>query len=390
MTKKISLAQVLPVLFAFFVMGFVDVIGIATNHIKDDFELSETMAKMLPFLLFIMFLLFSIPTGMLMNRIGRKSTVLASNVITTTALLIPFISYTYATLLCAFALLGIANTMLQVSLNPLLSNVVQGDRLTGSLTAGQFVKAVSSLSSQPIAALCLLLFGHWEYIFPVYAGITVLSTVWLMSIPIPKETGEHKHSSFEEVFGLLKDGRILLFFLGIFFVVGVDVGINIAAPELLKERAGATADSAGYGSMVYFGFRALGAFLGAFVLAKSSSAKFFRTTVIVAAAAIAALFFAEGAVFLFMLYAVIGLAIANVFAIIFGYALTHRPDKSNEISALMITGVSGGAIISIISGPVSDAVGSQTGSVIVVMACALYLVFCSFMVSDTKHLKSTR
>lgn len=384
MTKKISLAQVFPVLFAFFVMGFVDVIGIATNHIKEDFELSETMAKMLPFLLFIMFLLFSVPTGMLMNRIGRKSTVLASNVLTVAALLIPFFSYTYATSLIAFALLGIANTILQVSLNPLLSNVVQGDRLTSSLTAGQFVKAVSSLSAQPVAALCVSLFGHWEYIFPIYAGVTLLSTVWLMSISIPKEAADSKPSSFGEVFGLLKDGRILLFFLGILFVVGVDVGINIAAPELLKERTGASADFAGYGSMAYFAFRALGAFLGAFVLARYSSARFFRLTILVAAAAIASLFFAHGTVFLFVLYAVIGLTIANVFAIIFGYALMHRPDKSNEISALMITGVSGGAIISIISGPISDAVGSQTGSVMVVMACVLYLVLCSFMVSDKK------
>jgi fucose permease len=384
MTKKISIAQVLPVLFAFFVMGFVDVIGIATNHIKEDFGLSDTMTKVLPFMLFIMFLFFSIPTGMLMNRISRRRTVLMSNIITAAALIIPLISYSYVTSLCAFALLGIANTMLQVSLNPLMSNVVQGDRLTSSLTTGQFVKALSSLSSQPLAAICASMFGHWEYIFPIYAGTTILSTLWLMSVRIPKETGIGKASSFKEVFGLLRSGRIAMLFLGILFVVGVDVGVNIAAPELLKERAGATADFAGYGSMVYFVFRALGAFLGAFVLVGSSPAKFFRVTAIVAAAAIAALFFANTAMLLFSLYAVIGLAIANVFAIIFGYALSFRPDKGNEISALMITGVSGGAIISIISGPVSDAMGSQAGSVVVVMACVLYLVFCSFAVSDVK------
>ena len=385
MDKKISFAQLFPVLFAFFVMGFVDVIGIASSHIKDDFGLSDTMAKILPFLLFIMFLVFSIPTGMLMNRVGRRRTVIASNVITVAALLIPFISYSSATSLCAFALLGIANTMLQVSLNPLLSNVVQGDRLTSSLTTGQFIKALSSLSSQPVAALCVSMTGHWEYIFPVYAAVTLVSTLWLLSVPTPRETGIGKPSSFGEVFGLLRDSRVLILFLGILFVVGVDVGINIAAPELLKERAGVSTDSAGYGSMIYFVFRALGAFLGAFVLAKSPPAKFFRATTLVAAAAIAALFFAQEASLLFVLYAVIGLAIANVFAIIFGYALSRRPDKGNEMSALMITGVSGGAIISIISGPVSDAVGSQAGSIAVVTICALYLVFCSFSVSDTKN-----
>jgi fucose permease len=274
--------------------------------------------------------------------------------------------------------------MLQVSLNPLLSNVVQGDRLTGSLTTGQFIKALSSLSAQPLAALCVSMSGHWEYIFPVFAGVTVVSTLWLMAVRTPRETEMGKPSSFGEVFGLLRDVRIVLLFLGILFVVGVDVGINIAAPELLKEKAGATTDFAGYGSMVYFAFRALGAFGGAFVLARYSSTGFFRVTVLVAAAAIAALFFAAGTVMLFVLYAVIGVAIANVFAIIFGHALAHRPDKGNEVSALMITGVSGGALISIVSGPLSDAMGSQAGSLVVVMVCVCYLVFCAFAVSEGK------
>jgi fucose permease len=207
-----------------------------------------------------------------------------------------------------------------------------------------------------------------------------------MSVSTPRETEMGKPSSFGEVFSLLKDGKILMLFLGILFIVGVDVGVNVAAPELLKERAGASTDQAGYGSMVYFAFRALGAFLGAFVLAKSSPAKFFRITALVMTAAIAAMFFTRGSTMLFVLYAVTGLAMANIFAIIFGYALARRPEKGNEISALMITGVSGGALVSIVSGPLSDAVGSQAGSLAVVVVCALYLVLCSFSVSDTKRL----
>lgn len=381
MENRVSPARVAPVLFAFFVMGFVDVTGVATNHIKEDFALSETMAKLLPFMLFIMFLLFSVPTGTVMNRVGRKRTVVASGALTVAALLVPFVSYTYAASLAAFALLGVANTMLQVSLNPLLQSVVQGGRLTSSLTAGQFIKALSSLSAQPVAALCVSLSGRWEYIFPVYAGVTALSTLWLISTRLPAESTTGRATSFGEVFGMLGDGRTAMLFLGIIFVVGVDVGVNIAAPELLKERTGATADFAGYGSMTYFVFRALGAFLGAFVLAGRSSVGFFRATILVAAAAVAMLFFARSATALFALYAVVGLAIANVFAIIFGHALERRPEKANGISALMITGVAGGALVSIVSGPLSDAVGSQTGALAVIAVCVLYLVFCAFAVS---------
>ena len=98
-------------------------------------------------MVFLGFLRLSVPVALAMNRVGRKRTVQISNVITIVGMLIPFVSYNFATCMVAFALLGIGNTILQVSLNPLLTNVVSGESLTSSLTAGQVVKAVSVRSS---------------------------------------------------------------------------------------------------------------------------------------------------------------------------------------------------------------------------------------------------
>ncbi|NCB98407.1 MAG: MFS transporter, partial [Bacteroidia bacterium] len=140
-SEKNSIGKILPVLFGFFVMGFCDVVGISTSYIKIDFNLSETMAGFIPTMVFLWFLLLSVPTAMLMNRIGRKRSVQLSNVITVVGMMIPFFSYNLVTCMIAFALLGIGNTILQVSLNPLLTNVIKGERLTSSLTAGQVIKA---------------------------------------------------------------------------------------------------------------------------------------------------------------------------------------------------------------------------------------------------------
>lgn len=200
-----------------------------------------------------------------MNRIGRKKTVLLSNLITIIAMFIPLIGYTFFMALIAFALLGIANTILQVSLNPLLTNVVKGDKLTSSLTAGQFVKAISSFSAPFIAAFAAAQLGSWQYVFPIYAVITLLSTIWLMATSIPEEKVEGKASSFGSVLGILKDKTILLLFLGILFVVGVDVGVNTASSKILMERCGLSSLDAGYGPSVYFAFRTLGAFPGSFL-----------------------------------------------------------------------------------------------------------------------------
>jgi len=286
--------------------------------------------------------------------------------------------------LLAFALLGIANTILQVSLNPLLANVVKGDKLTSSLTAGQFVKAISSFCGPFIAAFAAAQLGNWQYIFPIYAVITLISTIWLLAIPIAEEPVIGKASSFGSVIGILKDKTIFLLFLGILFVVGVDVGLNTAAPKILMERCGLNSIDAGYGPSVYFAFRTAGAFLGAIILVKFSSTKYFQLNIVVAVIALIALMFASEKYLVFGLLGLLGFTIANVFPIIFSKAIQCRPDKANEISGLMITGVFGGAVIPFFMGIMSDIIGSQVGSVIVILLSAIYLLFCAFVVNVKK------
>jgi FHS family L-fucose permease-like MFS transporter len=380
------ISKILPVLFGFFIMGFCDVVGITSMHVKEDLlggfshEFIDTLSNMIPVVLFSMFLIFSVPTGMLMTKIGRKKTVLLSNFITIVAMFIPLIEYTFVMSLLAFGLLGIANTILQVSLNPLLTNVVQGDKLTSSLTAGQFVKAISSFSGPFIAAFAATMLSNWQYVFPIYAVITLISTIWLMSTPIPTEVVMGKASSFSSVFGLLKDKTILLLFIGIIFVVGVDVGLNTAAPKILIERCGMSSIDAGYGSSMYFAFRTAGAFIGAILLMRYSSVKFFKLSIFVAVLSLIALIFVFNQIVIFTIFAIIGFSIANVFSIIYSMAIQSRPDNANEISGLMITGVFGGAVIPFIMGLTSDALGSQVGSVLIILISALYLLLCAFAV----------
>ena len=94
---KKSYLQAMPVLFGFFVMGFCDVVGISTSYVKADFGLSETLAGFIPSMVFIWFLLLSIPSAVAMNRIGRKKMVQLSNAITIVGMLLPFVEYNLAT-----------------------------------------------------------------------------------------------------------------------------------------------------------------------------------------------------------------------------------------------------------------------------------------------------
>ncbi len=380
-----NLKKVTPVLFGFFVMGFCDVVGIATSYVKADFGLSETLAGFIPSAVFMWFLLLSVPIALLMNRIGRKATVQLSNVVTFLGMMIPFFVYNFASTMLAFALLGIGNTMLQVSLNPLLTNVVKGDSLTSSLTAGQVVKAISSFVGPFIAIFATAQLGNWQYLFPIFAAITLVSALWLMATPIEEEPAQGG-SSIGGTFSLLSDRNILLCFLGIVAVVGLDVGMNTVTPKLLMEsgRGALALEQASLGSSVYFLCRTAGAFLGALLLIKLGDKPYLRWNMLGAAAAIAALFFAQGQVMNLVFVGAIGFLASSIFAVIFSLAMKARPDKANEISGLMITGVCGGAIIPPLMGFATDYVGSQTGSLMVLSLCILYLLSCSFLIGTKK------
>ena len=382
MKKSIILS--LPVFFGFFIMGFIDAVGIATNYIKSDFELSDTVANFLPMMVFLWFFVFSIPTGLLMNRIGRKKTVLLSMLVQIVALIIPVFAYNYVAMLIAFALIGIGNTIIQVSLNPLLSNVVSSEKLTGSLTLGQFIKAISSFLGPIIAAFFARSFGSWQLMFPVYAGVTLLSSFWLIATPIEELRSTGKTSTFGECLSILGNKDILLFFLGILTIVGIDVGLNITAPKIMQERTAMSLESASYAISLYFVFKTLGAFSGSIILSIFSAKRFYLISSIAALTALSGLVFASNQYFLYFLIALSGFACANMFSIIFSFALKRLPEKSNEISGLMIMGVSGGALFPWLMGVASDAAAAQWGAVVIIVLCCIYQLFLSAFVKEGK------
>ena len=373
MSKKSNLA-VLPVLFSFFIMGFADVVGISSSYVKQDFGLSDSMANLLPMMVFLWFAVFSVPTGVLMNKLGRKNTVLLSIVVTLVALLVPLATYSYSMVLIAFALLGIGNTILQVALNPLLTNVVSGEKLTSSLTLGQFVKAIASFIGPIVAGVASGTFGNWKLIFPFFAAITLLSGLWLLLAPIQKEQSNSETAGFAASFKLLKDPVVLSFFFAIVVLVGIDVGLNVTFPKFLMERTVMPLEKAGLATSLYFAARTIGTFIGAILLMKYSGRLFYIGSAVLGIVALVVMVAIPGPVSL--MYVMIfcsGLAVANVFSIVFSAALRRKPEYANEVSGLLIMGVAGGAIVPPIMGMVSDAAG-QTGAMVVVLLLFVYLL----------------
>lgn len=375
MQKSNSKFAVLPVMFGFFIMGFVDIVGVATSYVKADFAgMDDKVSGLISLSCFLWFLILSIPTGMLMNRIGRKKTVVVSFAITALAMLIPVLKYDFAFVLVAFAMLGIGNTMLQVALNPLVTNVVSAGKLTGTITLGQFIKAMSSFLGPILAAMFAGSAWGWKAIFPVYAAVTVLAMAWLAVSPIQEQLIEKSEITFARTFSLLRDKYIVLFFIGILVLVGVDVGMGVTFPKLLQERCSLPLEKAGMGNSVYFLARTVGAFLGGVVLMRFSASKFFTASSCLALVSLVGLIFSRNLTMILFFVALFGLGYANLFSIIFSLSMQKMPQKTNEVSALLIVGVSGGAVLPPLLGVITDTFGTQGSALITLAIVWVYMV----------------
>lgn len=375
MQKSNSKFALLPVMFGFFIMGFVDIVGVATSYVKADFAgMDDKVSGLISLSCFLWFLILSIPTGMLMNRIGRKKTVVVSFAITALAMLIPVLKYDFAFVLVAFAMLGIGNTMLQVALNPLVTNVVSAEKLTGTITLGQFIKAMSSFLGPILAAMFAGSVWGWKAIFPVYAAVTVLAMAWLAVSPIQEQLIEKSEITFARTFSLLRDKYIVLFFIGILVLVGVDVGMGVTFPKLLQERCSLPLEKAGMGNSVYFLARTVGAFLGGVVLMRFSASKFFTASSCLALVSLVGLIFSRNLTMILFFVALFGLGYANLFSIIFSLSMQKMPQKTNEVSALLIVGVSGGAVLPPLLGVITDTFGTQGSALITLAIVWVYMV----------------
>ena len=370
--KKNTFWKLPPVLFAFFVMGFVDVVGVSTSYVKSDFGLNDTLANLLPMLVFLWFAVCSLPTGLLMKRIGRKNTVLLSSLITIVDMVLPLVYYSFFSVLLAFALLGIGNTVLQVSLNPLLMDVVAKEKVTSLLTFGYFIKAISSTLGPVILSVAMGVWGDWHLVFWVYAVCTSLSWIWLVCTPIQEKREEVAYVG-GSIWKLFKNRKLMVAFSVILLIVGFEIGLMTAVPKYLLERCQIPIEQGGLGCSLYFAARTLGTFIGSIILSRYSSSRFLIINMVLALLAFGLFMVSSNSTIVLAGLFLVGLFCANVFPIIFSSAIQSEPSKADEISALMIMGVAGGAILPVFMGGIAD-VSNQFVSLFVPLLALVYIL----------------
>ncbi len=366
-----------PIFLAFLVMGIADAMGPMASAVEKNYELSAVMATLLTFFVFIAFAVFSVPGGVLAARIGKKNLLLLGLGLNIVAMAVPtFIDPGFVVLLVCIFLLGIGTTFLQVAGNPIMLDVSAEGTYSRNLAMAQGIKGLGSSGSAYLVGLVLILpiFAAmgWRGVFPVFLVFMVLAFVFVSLLKV-EETKADIPPSIGSSLGLLKEPVFALAVLGIFLYVGAEVCMaRFLKPSL--EGFGLTADKAALlGPTLFFGTITFARLVAGSI--KINAHTFFRLSAILGLAGVVLIM--TGIEYLALIGVVLGgLGFANIWPMLFSITIEEKPERSSELSGLMVMAISGGALVPLAMGELVD-IGMISLSYIVPGICFVYLLLLS-------------
>lgn len=368
--------RTVPVFLAFLAMGFGDAVGPFVSLAKSEFQLSNTVASLIPSMGYIMFGLLSIPVGVFQDKRGKKFVLLMGLAVALLGLLsASFGLSSFARFLLAVVLMGSGAAVLQVAGNPIMRDVSEEGKYSRNLSLAQFVKAIGSLSGPVIPVLAARYFGaSWKVIFPIYAAAVFITLLAVAGLRVPKQKAERGAATLGSCLALLKNGYVLMMVGAIFLYVGAEVCVSAGIPLFLKERFSIDISKVGLlGTGLFFTALTIGRFSGGVILNWMAPRAFFKVTCAVSLAGLLGLFAPDRTVAIASFF-LVGLGFANIFPLVFSIAVDSMPEHTNELSGLMVTAIVGGAFLPPIMGQVADRTSVQL-SFLVPLVALLYITW---------------
>ncbi|MBL0158976.1 MAG: MFS transporter [Bryobacterales bacterium] len=369
-----------PVILAFIAMGFADAVGPFVSLAKNEFQLSNTVANLIPFVGFSMFGLLSVPMGIFQDRRGKKTVLMIGLLVTLFGLLnASFGLHSFERFLLTVLLSGCGAAILQVAGNPIMRDVSEPGKYSRNLSLAQFAKAIGSLSGPMIPVLALKYFGaDWKVIFPIYAVALAITVVAVAGLKVDEKKSDHAAATLGSCLALLKNPYVLAMVGAIFFYVGAEVSVSASIPLYLKERFDIDINKVGLlGTGLFFTALTIGRFSGGVLMNWMSPRKFFLVTCAVSILGLLGLFLPDQTLAIASFF-VVGLGFANIFPLVFSLAVETMPEHTNELSGLMVTAIVGAAFVPPITGFMADRTSVEL-SFLVPLAAVLYITWTAFL-----------
>lgn len=358
------------VIIVCFLLGFVTTMNNSMiDFCKQTFGLTETQGQLVNTAFYGAYIL-SIPLGILMKRLGYKTTLVLGLAIITLGFVLNFggialwgeTSGIYYIFLCCMFCVAIGIVLLQLVSNPYVMVLGAPEKGAFRMTLSQTFNSLATTVA-PLFVSMLIVSGSEGYSaasikFPFLGlGIfTLILCLILVKLKLPeineaKEETEGTAGSVTYKSNAYKYPHVWFALIGIVAYMGVEIGIPSLLPAKIRSL-GIEGDPTSLLSF-YWGGMLVGRALGTIVLTRFKARPLLATCLTIAAACVALSFALPG---VYSIYALIltGLFHSVMWPLIFNLGLQDLGPHTKEASGVISTGVVGAAILPLIMGGIVD------------------------------------
>ncbi len=389
----------------FFMWGFLTSLNdILIPHLKSIFDLNYFEVMFVQFCFFLAYAVFSIPAGIIIERVGYKKSMVAGllimgvgSLLFVPAAMVP----SFPLFLVALTVLATGITDLQVSANPYVAvlgpsatassrltltqafnslGTVVGPRLGAALILGGAVtytaEQLSKMSPQALHAYRVQEASTVKlpYVFIAVALILLGLVISRFKLPqIPEAEGGHAVAAGAHD-SIWRHRNLVMGAVAIFTYVGAEVAIGSFLVNYLHEPyiGNLTLEQAGaYLAFGYWFGAMVGRFAGSWILRQVSPRAVLTFNAIVAATLVCVSMATTGPVAMWTII-LVGLFNSIMFPTIFTLGIEGLGPLTGEGSGLLNTAIVGGAVVPLLQGLIADRIGIHHAFILPVL-CYLYI-----------------
>ena len=401
---------VLLILVIWFVISFItNILGPLMPTIIENYQLSLTLAAFLPFSFFLAYGVMSIPAGMMIEKLGEKSSMVIAFGLTFTGSLLFALFPVYEMALTSLFVIGAGMAMLQVIINPLMREAGGEENFAFYSVMAQLVFGSASFISPHVFTYLMReltnydgqgnFFIHslsrlipenlpWSSLYWIFAFVLVvmLLIIGLVKLPAVELKEDEKTGAIKTYIDLFKKKHVVLFFLGTMAYVGTEQGITNWMSKFLNMYHGIDPQGQGAATIAWFwGLMALGCLTGLVLLKLMDSKRILRIFTILTMVALCAALFGPAEISLYAFPAT-GFLISMMWGIIFSLALNSEKMHHGTFSGILCTGIFGGALVPLIIGWLGDLIGLRLAMLFlfVTLGYILSIAFWAKPIIDNK------
>ena len=404
LTSPGYLVPFITVTALFFIFGFITNLNMAlVPHLRSIFDLRYGPAMLAESAFFLAYFVFSAPSSKLIEIIGYKRTMVVSLFIQVVGCLM-FVPaarlVSFPLFLTAVFVVGAGVTALQTSANPYVSILGPEHSAPIRLNLAQAFNSIGGAIAPLVAGAYILTdpdkLASKASIANTVRGPYILIAAGLLLLGIAVAFSHLPAITETQSFRPGKDGgdlmsrsiwsfrHTVLGALGIFFYVGVEVGLASIAVNYFKSQGMSSLKTASFLVSLYWFGMLVGRLLGSWILTRVKSGKLLGVFGFAATAMLLASMCTSGQVAIWTLV-LCGLFNSIMFPNIFTLGIVGLGPMTSKGSGLMMTAVVGGAVIPYLLGALADKTGSIQTAFILPVICYLYIAWYGLWGSKPKR-----